>query len=874
MYVSQLDRDNLEAELWEVETAVEEINKILRGEVDIKKIQQKEELIRKRREKEALLKELKEREIKEKIQNGTKGKGEGKNYEKFCMNCFVEFTPKDITKCTHCHKDLITREERHKMLKEKVEVLKEQKKKKKFRRMKYENFLKSQGMIHVIQSRLGPTNYTKWDMYESESDEDEKEPILPRHDPQFQALEKKMNDDMKKREEDQRKCNRLKEEGNECLRNKKYKNAIKLYSDAINICKGNMPLYTNRAAAYIKCEEWKNAIDDCDKVIDYYELFEEEINRHLDTYVKALTRKAYSLEKLKEYKKAKEAIEKAREYINDNNNIEINKLSEMIEHSDKLYQESLKTMKIENDKNIPKINILIKSLKKSIKSDEPEKDLGEKIDVVIQIIKSVEPKLNLEKEDNVYILYLNISGGINAIFNFLIHTNNNNSELLTKILILINLISKNDKYKPLINSIKGYNKLIYFLFSSESDKEKRLKITNDQANIILQILESATLNDNCRKSISDISQLDNMVDIVLKKYNIAKITDIPTSNLLSKTFTFISNICYSSNEIRSKISAKVSTIIYEQLNEFIDGYNCEIQHHRNLLSSILSFIINLSCDVNFRKNLSKEQKLLKFLSENLLIELVNDVLMQNKNEEIIDDVYEKTSSLFYNLSFIEKEETQIIEYYSSIKIEAFLFYYINHKFSDKKPNTFLPLLRSLMLLFRMVKYRPEIFDKSSTIPEKDGVIDKLINFLDIRYLQQNPELIEYDIKLWVFLIRHGNEILKEKNRMNLLVKNCISILLNDCGGKGELIGQKNLQRVINMLSLLIAISGQYKEEAQNMKEIVELIIVICKEKRDLLRKNAAILLARIAKSSNEMEDFVRSLHGMEVLVNISKFIDI
>ena len=35
-------------------------------------------------------------------------------------------------------------------------------------------------------------SYTKWDMYESESDEDEKEPILPRHDPQFQALEKKI----------------------------------------------------------------------------------------------------------------------------------------------------------------------------------------------------------------------------------------------------------------------------------------------------------------------------------------------------------------------------------------------------------------------------------------------------------------------------------------------------------------------------------------------------------------------------------------------------------------------------------------------------------------------------------------------------------
>ena len=83
-----------------------------------------------------------------------------------------------------------------------------------------------------------------------------------------------------------------------------------------------------------------------------------------------------------------------------------------------------------------------------------------------------------------------------------------------------------------------------------------------------------------------------------------------------------------------------------------------------------------------------------------------------------------------------------------------------------------------------------------------------------------------------------------------------------------------MQRVVNMMSLHIAICGQFKEEANNMKEIVELMISICKEKTDLVRKNAAILLARIAKSSTEMEDYVRSLHGMDVLVNVSKFLNI
>ena len=64
------------------------------------------------------------------------------------------------------------------------------------------NLSKPTGEIKILDaSRHGPTNYTKWELYESDSDEEEKEPILPRHDPNFIALEKSMNADLKKKEE-------------------------------------------------------------------------------------------------------------------------------------------------------------------------------------------------------------------------------------------------------------------------------------------------------------------------------------------------------------------------------------------------------------------------------------------------------------------------------------------------------------------------------------------------------------------------------------------------------------------------------------------------------------------------------------------------
>ena len=126
------------------------------------------------------------------------------------------------------------------------------------------------------------------------------------------------------------------------------------------------------------------------------------------------------------------------------------------------------------------------------------------------------------------------------------------------------------------------------------------------------------------------------------------------------------------NIIRSKIAKGISDSFFKQLNKFIEKYNIEKEYHRNLLGAVLSFIINMANDLPFRKKVSEEKKFLKFLSENLLVNLINNELFM---KEDIDEFYEKTCSLFYNVSFIPGEEIQVIQYYLEIHIETFLLYF-------------------------------------------------------------------------------------------------------------------------------------------------------------------------------------------------------
>lgn len=99
------------------------------------------------------------------------------------------------------------------------------------------------------------TNYNKWDMFESEEEEEEKDPIVPKNDPQFKAMEQDFADRAVRRKRDRLAAEALKVKGNDAVKRGLYKSAKHHYTEALELKKDYLLLYTNRALVCLKLED-------------------------------------------------------------------------------------------------------------------------------------------------------------------------------------------------------------------------------------------------------------------------------------------------------------------------------------------------------------------------------------------------------------------------------------------------------------------------------------------------------------------------------------------------------------------------------------------------------------------------------------------
>ena len=65
-----------------------------------------------------------------------------------------------------------------------------------------------------------------------------------------------------------------------------YKEAVKMYSLGLDAFKDIKALWTNRALAYIKLKKYTKAIEDCTRVLDYCECFEDGYTQSRDSAFK------------------------------------------------------------------------------------------------------------------------------------------------------------------------------------------------------------------------------------------------------------------------------------------------------------------------------------------------------------------------------------------------------------------------------------------------------------------------------------------------------------------------------------------------------------------------------------------------------------
>lgn len=140
-------------------------------------------------------------------------------------------------------------------------------------------------------------------------------------------MEADINDRKKKRLRDLKEAEALKVKGNEALKKGLYKTANKYYSDALDLKKDLLPLYTNRALARLKLEDFTGVIDDCTRLIEYNEVFNEGFTQQRDLCFKAFMRRCQALRGQKDYELALKDLEEAKKLYPED--VDVDKLTKL-----------------------------------------------------------------------------------------------------------------------------------------------------------------------------------------------------------------------------------------------------------------------------------------------------------------------------------------------------------------------------------------------------------------------------------------------------------------------------------------------------------------------------------------------------------------
>ncbi|CRG99807.1 TPR domain containing protein [Plasmodium relictum] len=397
--------DEIDEFLERVDDVTTKVRNILDNKISIEEIEKEErKLFLEKRAKEIKEEEKKEKEKRDFLL-GKEGKGNENNYLYFCRFCFVEYSY-DLKNCKRCNELVITREQRKKELEEKVKIYKIEKDKRNARRNNWKQFLKSR----KNEEKKKITSYEKWNYYEPSSDtfdEDEKTLYVPKHNKNFQILEKKMNEDIKKRNENRKVAYSMKQKGNNFFKQKNYLYAIDCYKNALDICKDYLEIYNNLALCQIKIYQYENAIENCNKVIEYYNIFQKDLKVKNSVIFKSYARKGLALFKLHKFNESMENFKLALSlYPNDKETIEY------IEKCEKILDDYRKAQsdKLLSNKNQEKENKKVEK-KEHIEEDHKNNDqfnmsnsdldIGNYEDLIMEL-----SKMDIKKKSKLFSEYL------------------------------------------------------------------------------------------------------------------------------------------------------------------------------------------------------------------------------------------------------------------------------------------------------------------------------------------------------------------------------------------------------------------------------------------------------------------------------------
>ena len=804
------DPNSEEYEAWlaEVEIANEAIRKLNSGEMTIEEFDKREKRREewKEREKQEVIRKQKDKE--ERIRMGRPGKGNTSNYKSFCRHCFTEYDIV-IQKCNRCGNPTMTAEQRMSELKKKVEVYKEDKNRKAERKHKWDMWQKTKATLWKKTS----TNYSKWDYFTSSDEENDenKDPILPKNDPNFQALERDMEQRAARKKNDMAKAEELKQKGNEYFKANEFKKAVDKYSDAIELVKDYKVLYTNRALAYMKMTKFNKAIDDCSKMLEFCEVFEKGYEHSKDVCLKALMRRAQCWKEKKDFDSAFKDLEEAEKLSPNNKELqELRNNLNLARNHKEIAKEVCNDDK--KQKNIEKLNQFLGNEKPTPENiDEVCKILSknETLKVYFYEKKGLEKCIKMVENDQNCFLLLNLELQDNAFYQETFVKLQGLNLLISKVGFLFDQAIQNSK---LFDSLEELLEVLVMM--SQTEKIRLLMKTDEKC---LKIYEQLF--------IQCLDKFENEPECLI--------------SLIS----FLSNLCFSTG------NSLIKERIIRDFTSFLDKikvlYSDSSRHSANVKENLGNFLVNLCADEKIRVLLSQNVELIRVLIKNL--KKVNI----EKNNKFIGSL-QALLGVFSNLCFQATEKTlALIEEVELHKnLQRFIEGGLNQEVESYKEI----YIRVLNILSR-ISYNPKFF--SFEFFQKNFLTARFFDDKSINYGYTNHVL---RMLARVFSMNDLIPGLKEKCKPEiLLIEKLIMVMKDD-----------NEQRFCNA-SIVIGSMVEIFGGLEAFREIIERLIDVVRNKVNLMRKNGAILLAKLSKEPGNLEK-IRALHGIELLQNVANII--
>ena len=325
-------------------------------------------------------------------------------------------------------------------------------------------------------------------------------------------MERDFEERAAKRRKDKKICLGFKEQGDACVKKGLYRTAHKHYTEALVHKKDILGIYTNRALTRLKLEMWQDAIDDCTRVLEYCEVFDEGYTKQPEICYRALMRRAQAHRGLRDFSEAIVDLAAAAKCMP--NETDPAKLTKQYEE-DRAHEERIQKIMSNSEslKGKEFIDFLLDFL--TGKTHQPEPKAGIRIQKhCANELKSDEAKKLCEilKTSEELTFYFNAKDGFKTLVDSLYYT-------VDALDLLGEILPTNQKLREDFQRQHLYEGLIDFLYKRNVKLEGSI-LASEHIQKILTLLENASLDETVRGVLSEQKKIKELFLIVMKSIEV------------------------------------------------------------------------------------------------------------------------------------------------------------------------------------------------------------------------------------------------------------------------------------------------------------------------------------------------------------------